>query len=541
MRPHLLSAKVIEHYLSTGQWSKKTVLDQYRTYARNFPNKIALLSTDNSYTWAELDAVTDSVAAKLISLGLIRDSTALIQLSSSCNEVIIRIALKKSGVIGAFAPIQWGVRELDYICQQLEPSLIIVQENRLLPLTHSWLIKKVKKSKFKLIKLNIAENSIENSELWPSREEAPISPEILKKIKCRQFKFDEISMITTSSGTSGMAKLCEWPEGAQVAVAKALQKKMNVTDRDIVGLFAPMSGAAGLVVWIISTVVPFTSIFPTSYNARELLNDLINFKVTMGTTVPVILNRLVKENLESYDLSLLRLMRVGTASTNITVAKSFEERTGCKIIVASGSMEVPGFSHAHFSEKKRIRLDGSVGLPLEGGNLKIEDEDGNILPTGSVGELKVSAPYASTGYWKDPAATEAVWSDGWFSTGDLGRIEHSGRLTLFGRKKEIINRSGLKIRPVEIEMQLMEDSSVIDCAVIAVPDNEYGEVAWAFVVLHPKKHFEIEEAKELMLARGIPAYKIPERIEVLTDLPRINDNKIDKTYLKQLAIERSKI
>ena len=261
----------------------------------------------------------------------------------------------------------------------------------------------------------------------------------------------------------------------------------------------------------------------------------------MGTTVPVILNRLVKENLESYDLSLLRLMRVGTASTNMTVAKSFEERTGCKIIVASGSMEVPCFAHAHFAEPKRIRLDGSVGLPLEGGNLRIEDEDGNIMPTGSVGELKVSAPYASTGYWKDPAATEAVWSDGWFSTGDLGRIDHSGRLTLLGRKKEIINRSGLKIRPVEIEMQLLEDPSIMDCAVIAVPDKEYGEVAWAFVILNPKKHFTMEKAKELMLAKGIPAYKIPERIEALTDLPRINDNKIDKTYLKQLAIKKSKI
>jgi acyl-coenzyme A synthetase/AMP-(fatty) acid ligase len=199
-----------------------------------------------------------------------------------------------------------------------------------------------------------------------------------------------------------------------------------------------------------------------------------------------------------------------------------EERTGCRVVIASGSMEYTGFGHAHIDEPKEIRLDGSVGLPHEGCRLQIEDEQGNILPAGTSGELKVTAPFSSSGYWNDPEITAAAWSNGWYATGDIGVLDDDGRLTLLSRLKDTINRSCHKILPAEVEQEIARHADVMECAVIAAPDREYGQVPWAFVEMRPGRTFNPDTLTALMKNSGLAGHKIP---------TRISDNKIDKKAL----------
>jgi acyl-coenzyme A synthetase/AMP-(fatty) acid ligase len=203
-------------------------------------------------------------------------------------------------------------------------------------------------------------------------------------------------------------------------------------------------------------------------------------------------------------------------------------------------MESTGFGHANVTEPNEIRLDGSVGLPLDGCRLRIDDEHGNPLPASTSGELKVCAPFSSSGYWKDPETTASVWSDGWYATGDIGVLDGNGRLTLLGRLKDTINRSGHKILPAEVEQEIMGHPDVMECSVVAAPDREYGQVPWAFVQMRTGFAFDADTLAQTIRDSGLASYKIPARFIEVAEFPRISDNKIDKKTLLKMAVTKDK-
>ena len=540
MRPYLTTPDLIDRYLAAGQWTRETMVDRFRAHAKTHPDRVACRDGESIYSWAELDTVSDRLAAHLIDLGIQRDATALVQMPSSCREIVLRIALKKAGVIGIFTPLQWRRRELSYVWDRIDPSLIVMTSETLDADVTDWLedvIDGVAEYPNELrCFIDMAENVSDRWVGWHTLLEENPQADGIDRIAERQFNFDEISLVTASSGTSGLAKLCEWPEGAQVFNSRVLQERMAISENDIIGIFAPMSGAAGLMMWMISWTVPCTTAFPDNYRAATLLNFVTEAGITAGTTVPVILARLAQEALNPRELSSLRLMRVGTAAANIGAARTFEDRTGCRVVIASGAMECTGFGHANINETIDVRLDGSVGLPLDGCRLRIVDEKGNDLPTGTSGELKVSAPFSSSGYWKDPKGTAAVWSDGWYATGDIGVLDDNGRLTLLGRIKETINRSGHKILPAEIEREIARHPDVQECSVVAAPDDEYGEVPWAFVEPRPGSIIDPDALDGMIRNTGLALYKIPSRYIEVAAFPRVSENKIDKKALLTMAL-----
>ncbi len=155
------------------------------------------------------------------------------------------------------------------------------------------------------------------------------------------------------------------------------------------------------------------------------------------------------------------------------------------------------------------------------------------MPAGTSGELLVTAPFSSSGYWRDPEATSAVWSDGWYSTGDVGVLDENGRLTLLGRLKDTINRSGHKILPAEVEHEIAQLPEVFECSVVAAPDREYGQVPWAFIQMRDGNVLDDEAIAGALRDSGLADYKIPVRFLEVDAFPRINDNKIDKKALLQ--------
>jgi 2,3-dihydroxybenzoate-AMP ligase len=541
MRPYLVTPDIVDGYLDAGYWSRDTMVDRYRTYATEHPDRVACRDGESTYSWAELDGVTDRLAGNLIGLGLARDATALVQIPSSCREFILRIALKKAGIIGIFAPLQWRRRELAYVWERINPSLIVMASDMMDGDVGDWLQSAIDSVNDIAVGqrhcLDMAKSSRENWRAWHGLCNHAPDTNALDRIVERSFRFDEISLVTASSGTSGLAKLCEWPEGAQIFMSHVLQERMEITDDDITGIFAPMSGAAGLMMWMISSSVPCTTVFPDGYKAATLLDLVDRAGITVGTTVPVILARLAREPIGSRDLTSLRLMRVGTAAADIGSARTFEDVTGCRVVIASGSMECTGFGHAHVNEPKDIRLDGSVGLPLRGCRLRIEDAQGNVQPAGTSGELKVTAPFSSSGYWKDPETTAEVWSGGWYATGDIGVLDDNGRLTLLGRLKDTINRSGHKILPAEIEHEITRHPDVVECAIVGAPDSDYGQVPWAFIQPRAGSTFDAGAIADAIRDSGFASYKIPTRFIEIDRFPRISDNKIDKKALLETALK----
>ena len=536
MKPTLLSSRDIKYYLDEGYWTRETHAECLHTYARIYPDRVACRDCEELYTWEELDAVSNAIAANLIRLGLARDSRALVRIPSSCREMVLRIALKKAGIIGVFVPMQWRQKELAYVRGSVDPGLLIMSLQGLDEDERHWI-----DCSFAIRRVSLDAPSHDGWLGWAAlADELPNSNDIDEIFK-RAFVFDEVSLITASSGTSGIAKLCEWPEAAQLSIGRLIGECLRIEEDDSIGIFSPMSGAAGVLVWLVSATTPATFVFPKNYDASSLLSLVKETGITVATTVPVILARLAQERLVDYDLASLRALRVGTAAADTHAARHFEDFTGCRVVVAAGSMECPGFAHADFDEDKEIRLNGSIGRRLPGCRSRIVGDDGEELSAGSIGELVVSAPYAASGYWNDPNATREVWCKGWYSTGDLGYLDEEGRLSLMGRLKEAINRSGFKILPAEVEQEITMHPSVFACAVVAAPDKEYGQVPWAFVQPRPGEIVEAETLIGLLKKRGLAHYKFPTRFITIDSLPRISGNKVNKRVLIEKALSELSI
>jgi len=530
VKPTLLSAVDIDRYLDDGHWICATQADRLAAFARKIPNRAACRDETDTYTWAALDTASDRLAANLIALGLPRDSRAFVRMPSTCCEMVLRMALKKAGVIGVFAPLQWRRRELEYVRERIDPGLIVMSSEGLNEDERAWL-----DATFTMHRIDLDATPRDGWLGWADLADAPVREDAPDVIAGRAFAFDDVSLITASSGTSGLAKLCEWPEAAQVCIGRHIGERLRVTGDDTVGIFSPLSGAAGILVWLVSATTPATFVFPASYRAPALLDLVKEAGITVATTVPVILARMAQEPLVDHDLELLRALRIGTAAADTGAARVFEEGADCRVIIAAGSMECPGFAHAHTDEDKETRLSGAIGLPLPGGRLRIDDADGEELPAGAVGELKVAAPYAASGYWNDAEATRAAWRDGWYATGDMGCIDADGRLRLMGRLKETINRSGLKILPGEVEREISKHPGVFECAVVAAPDDEYGEVPWAFVQPRAGHTMDTDALMEQLRNSGLAHYKIPTRFIAVDGFQRIAGNKIDKKSLLEMA------
>ena len=537
MRPTRIDREKVEAFLAAGHWSRETMVGRYAAYARDFPDGIACRDGETEFTWRRLHEVTDRIAANLIARGIPRDGRALVQIPSSARETVLRIAFKKAGVLGCFAPMQWRRRELDHTFERIDPSAVFVafdsmgDDGR-----RVWLEEMAASRAAAILRVALTpEPPPDGWSSWSDLEAPPEGGDGYDRIAERRFRFDEVSLITASSGTSSLAKLNEWPEAAQVCIGRGIAERLGVREDDVVGMFAPMSGAAGVLAWTMSGALPFACVFPPTFEARALLRLVEDARITVATTVPVVLARLAREDLGSFDLSSLRVLRVGTGAAGLEAARRIEDLTGCRVVVASGAMECPGFGHADVDEPAALRLDGSTGLPLPGCRLRIAGDDGAELPAGEVGHVRVSAPFAALGYWNDPEATRAVWSDGWYATGDMGVLDDNGRLTLLGRSREVINRSGHKILPIEVEREIARHPDVFQCAVVAAPDAEYGEVPWAFVQARDGKTLDTEGLAAALRSGGLATYKIPARFVELAEFPRVGGNKINKKRLLDMA------
>jgi non-ribosomal peptide synthetase component E (peptide arylation enzyme) len=195
-------------------------------------------------------------------------------------------------------------------------------------------------------------------------------------------------------------------------------------------------------------------------------------------------------------------------------------------------LDVGTISSSFTHHPKEILLN-TVGKPLDGVEIKLVDENNQEVPIGAIGEVAVRGPHCQPGYYGDPQATREAWQDGWFHTGDLGSFDTEGRLTIRGRCKDIIIRGGQNIYPLEIENMLLRHPKVLKAAVIGMSDVEMVEKVCAYVVPKSGEEFSFSEMVQFMKDQGIALFKIPERLELVNDLPLIGGIKVDKKQLMQ--------
>ncbi len=282
-----------------------------------------------------------------------------------------------------------------------------------------------------------------------------------------------------------------------------------------------------------------TLVIQTRPEVREILRLISRYRPTQFPGVPALYQALLDQpDLARYRLRSIRFCLSGSAPLPLAVAQRFEAVTGARIVEGYGLSETSPATHANPIDGER--RPGSIGLPLPETDQRIVDlETGTrTLPVGEVGELCVKGPQVMLGYYRQPEETAQFLHDGWFRTGDIGRLDADGYAYLVDRKKDMISVGGMKVYPREVEEVLFTHPGVADVAVVGVPDRREGEVVRAFVVRKPGSSVTSEELIAFVRER-IAHFKAPRIVEFRDALPRSGVQKVLRRVLRDEAARAS--
>jgi fatty-acyl-CoA synthase len=291
------------------------------------------------------------------------------------------------------------------------------------------------------------------------------------------------------------------------------------------------------------TAVGGTHVLLRRFDPPEVLRLIEEERVTRFFAVPTMLTLILNEpSIKSRDLSSLRLINTGGSSTPPDMVRRAEEAFGCRVFGGYGLSETsPVITLAQTKhhlraepEDQRRRHQASAGVPIVGVDLAIIDEEGREQPWDgqSRGEIVVRSNLVMSGYWGDEEGTKQAMHGGWFHTGDIATVDPEGYAVIVDRKKDIIISGGENISSVEIEKALYEHPAVLESAVIGVPDDQWGEVPRALVVLRPKNNATEAEILEFCRTR-LASFKVPKSVEFFEELPKGGTGKILKSLLRE--------
>jgi acyl-CoA synthetase (AMP-forming)/AMP-acid ligase II len=276
-----------------------------------------------------------------------------------------------------------------------------------------------------------------------------------------------------------------------------------------------------------------TGLFQAKFDAGRWLEYVEKERPGAAFIVPAMAQLIIAHSrFDEADLSSLGLCSLGSAPLAPDTLRRLQERLPNAAVSNGYGMTEAGPAYCSTPREEAGKHVGSVGRPVPPLLVRIVSESGDDLPAGDVGEVLISLPGRQREYYKDEAATAQTWAGGWLHSGDLGRLDEDGFLYIVGRKKEMIIRGGNNIYPTDVEAVLLEHPAVQEAAVVGVPHEVLGEDVAGFVVLRPSAEGSVTPAELVdFCSQRLIGFKVPRRIEILSELPRNATGKVLKHQL----------
>ncbi len=512
-------------------------LNTFTENVRIHPNKVALEFIDpplQRVTYAELDELVQRSAGYLQSLGLQPGDRVALQLAKCLEFILLHLATIRLGAISLPLNPAYPPDELKYFLEDSGAKLFFALETSrekiqsiLSDLPHLQ----------QCIFLNPSEpkqfNSIITNYSFPPGDgfDTPLAQNTQDYSSADDYH--DTAIIIYTSGTTGRPKGAEITHGNLISNLESLHEAWGWQPDDTLLHVLPIFHVHGLFVALHGALYAgATTLLMREFDARQTLQTLVDRRCTVFMAVPTIHTRLLDvPNAKNFDLAHVRLITSGSDRLPDEVFIGFQQTFGHTLLERYGMTETGMNCSNPLLGERRM---GSVGLPLQGVEVRIIDSDTKkILADGEIGELEIRGANIFKGYWKQPHKTSASFSAGsWFKTGDLGFREKDGYVTLCGRSKDLIISGGLNIYPPEVERVLVEHPAVNACAVIGCLDKEWGEKVTAVVVLNPGESTSGEELIRFCRER-LASYKSPKSIVFKDDLPRNAMGKVKKAELRK--------
>ncbi len=344
---------------------------------------------------------------------------------------------------------------------------------------------------------------------------------------------NDTAVILYTSGTTGKPKGAELTHASLLVNCAIVVPRLVPIDRDEVALATlPLFHSFGQTCIQNATIAMGASfsLLPR-FTPQEALEIIERDRITLFAGVPTMYFAILHhEGDRPYDLSSLKYCMAGGAPMPVEVMRAFEERHRVKILEGYGLSETSPV--ASFNMLDRPRKPGSIGYPVWGVELSIQDENDGLLGAGEIGEICIRGHNVMKGYWRRPDATkESIRAGGWFHSGDIGRRDEDGSYFIVDRKKDMIIRGGFNVYPREVEEVLYAPDAIVEAAVIGVPHDSHGEEVKAVVTLGAGQTLSEDEVIAWCKQR-LAAYKYPRTVEFRDELPKGPTGKILKRELR---------
>ena len=498
-----------------------------RHSARYFGDRPAIIHDGKQHTHADLYRRGLRLAAGMEALGIRRQDRIAVLSMNTVEFIETYVAGWTSGIIVATVNIRLAAPEVLYILNDVAPRLLVI-EAQFLPM-----IEQIRDRISGLEHIVVIGGSGHaHTDFETLIAQAPADEPSFKTSE------DDIASLLYTSGTTGRPKGCILGQREMAFNTQVMAFGQGNTPEDSFLCVMPLFhiGAMALVLSVLGK--GGTVYIHKQFDPVEVIDTLERERITQVLLAPTMVQMVLERpEIEGRDLSSLTTVAYSAAPMPSTVLRRGIERLGQVFMQMLGSSEACSISYMprslhklDGSPKEQARL-GSVGFPFPTVGVRIVDDAGHDCAPGEPGEIVLKSPVMFRGYWNNSVATAEAVRDGWYYSGDVGRFDEDGFLYLVDRKKDLIICGGENIYPREVEEAIQQHRAVSEVAVIGLPDEKWGEVVCAVVVLAPggqASETEIIEHTRSLIA----SYKKPRVVRFAEALPKVASGKVDKKALR---------
>lgn len=489
--------------------------------AQRFSGRMCLSYAGQRWTFAEVDGIIDTLTAALASHLAAGACVGLFMLNRP-EYIFLQLALERAGIVRVPLNARFTAHEVSVILEDCGAEALFFDSStsdRAAEISHRMQA---------LWYCQVDGDDAANGARWPdlcARGKGGAAPAVAA---------DDICSINYTSGTSGKPKGVVLTHRNWAAVYRNMMVDRDIRGDDVFAHIGPLTHSSGayFLAWFLRGAC---NVIVEDGTVDTLLQTIPREKVTVFSCVPTVLTRIVNHpELDRLDLSSLRGIGYGAEPIPFnTLEKALRcfgpiltQNYGLTEAMMTVTLLRPG---EHFTGARELRV-GCIGRPYTFVEVALRTPDGSVVPTGEVGEITIRSEHVMGTYWNRPEETTKVLREGWLWSGDLATRDATGFITLAGRSKEMLISGGFNIYPQEVETLLTSHPSVLEAAVVGVPDANWGEIAVAYVSTVPHMNMNAETLHAY--CKPILGFKTPKIFNFVDVLPRNANGKIDKPALK---------
>ncbi|HET6538797.1 MAG TPA: class I adenylate-forming enzyme family protein [Sphingopyxis sp.] len=475
------------------------------------PDAVALVIDEESWTRREIGHMSNCAVGRLIELDVKQGDYVVAQYDTSVEDLAVAIAVARLGATFLPAPKRLGMREVNYILQMSNAKLFVHTGDK------------------------------SGDGLQPPAGAVAASmktmvgaePVVMDAVPTPA---DHCAIVGVTSGSTGNPKgvMHSWDSVAWAA--RRIKALADIQTGEAIMVTGAGAGAPGFTFFsYMGLAHGLTIVRASGWDPVRVLRMAQKHKCVWSVMVVTMLHMLLnarEEALGDAKLEHMRAFTVGGGYMTESLIEDTRDQLGVEVLRMYAMAESMAHCSNLLEDSIAIRNDYD-GWPGPETEIAAFDADRHQVPTGELGEIGMRGPNLLMGYLGEPEAKQSLMTpDGFFLSGDLGRVTREGLVKILGRKKDMINRGGYKIDPTEIEELIRQHPSVCRVVVVGYPDKIYGERACAVTELHENQSFDMQELKDYLLGYGLSKEKLPERLELRAELPLSPDGKILKGAIR---------